>query len=143
MPARTRSPQPSEKAEDSMAATPQSQARTRAFARVMGPWFVIVPGIIALRAPDMGALASGFFANALLVWFAGPLLLSAGLLIIALHQYWSNAAAVIISLLGWLLAIRGMVLLAAPELIERAAEGSAQATTLVRLGFGVLIVIGL
>jgi hypothetical protein len=126
-----------------MTATSESQARTRAFARVMGPWFVIVPGIIALRAPDMGAIAAGFFENALFVWFAGALLLFGGLLIIAFHQYWSSAAAVIISLLGWFLAIRGVVLLAAPELIERAAEGSVHATTLVRLGFGVLIAIGL
>jgi len=39
-------------------ATQQSQARTRAFARVLGPWLAIAPGIIALRAPGMGALAS-------------------------------------------------------------------------------------
>jgi hypothetical protein len=52
----------------------------------------------------MGALAFDFFKNALLVWFADALLLLAGLLIIAFHQYWSNAAAVIISLLGWILA---------------------------------------
>jgi len=126
-----------------MAATPESQARTRAFARVMGPWFVIVPGIIALRAPDMAALAAGFFENTLFVWFAGAFLLFAGLLIIAFHQYWSSAAAIMISLLGWFLAIRGVVLLAAPQLIERAAAASAHATTLVRLGFGILIAIGL
>jgi hypothetical protein len=48
-----------------------------------------------------------------------------------------------ISLLGWFLAIRGVVLLAAPGLIERAAAASAHATTLVRLGFGLLIAIGL
>jgi hypothetical protein len=109
----------------------------------MGPWFVIVPGIIALRAPDMGTLAAGFFENPLSVWFAGALLLFGGLLIIAFHQYWSSAAAVMISLLGWFLAIRGVVLLAAPGLIEHAAAASAHATTLVRLGFGILIVIGL
>jgi hypothetical protein len=64
-------------------ATRESQARTRAFARVIGPWLVIVPGIIALRASGMGALASEFFKNDLFVWFAGALLLLAGLLIIA------------------------------------------------------------
>jgi hypothetical protein len=37
------------------------RSQTRAFARVLGPWLALVPGIIALRAPDMGELASDFF----------------------------------------------------------------------------------
>jgi hypothetical protein len=123
-------------------ATPESQARTRAFARIMGPWLIIVPGIIAVRAPDMGALASEFFDSPLFVWFSGALLLFAGLLIIAFHQYWSSGAAVLISLFGWVLAIRGLVLMAAPALYERAVV-IADATWLVRLMFGVLVVIGL
>ena len=51
-------------------ASREAQARTRAFARVLGPWLAIVPGIIALRAPAMGALASDFFKSDLFVWFA-------------------------------------------------------------------------
>jgi uncharacterized membrane protein len=95
----------------------ESQARTRAFARVLGPWLVIAPGIIALRAPAMGALASDFFKSDLFVWFAGALLVFVGLLIIAFHQYWSSVAAVMISLFGWILALRGVVLMAAPVAI--------------------------
>lgn len=124
-----------------MPATRESQARTRAFARVVGPWLVIVPGIIAVRAPDMGALASEFFDSPLFVWFSSALLFFAGLLIIAFHQYWSSAAAVLISLFGWVLAIRGLVLMAAPGLYERGAV-AVELAVLVRLVFGILIVIG-
>jgi hypothetical protein len=50
---------------------------------------------------------------------------SEGLLIIAFHQYWSSVAAVLITLFGWILALRGLVLMAAPKLYERAvASGS-------------------
>ena len=73
------------------------------------------PRIIALRAPAMGALASDFFKSDLFVWFAGALLVFGGLLIIAFHQYWSSVAAVTISLFGWILALRGVVLMAAPS----------------------------
>ena len=125
-----------------MPAPRESQARTRAFARVLGPWLAIVPGIIALRAPAMGALASDFFKSDLFVWFAGALLVLGGLLIIAFHQYWSSAAAVIISLFGWILALRGVVLMAAPDLYERAAMAMG-AISLVRLIFGTLVAIGL
>lgn len=125
-----------------MPATPEPQGRTRAFARVMGPWLVLVPGIIALRAPEMDALASDFFKSDLFVWFAGALLLFGGLLIIAFHQYWSSVAAVLISLFGWVLAIRGLILMAAPKLYERAGM-AVQAISVVRLIFGVLVAIGL
>jgi hypothetical protein len=123
-------------------ATRESQARTRAFARVIGPWLVIVPGIIVARASGMAALASDFFNSDLFVWFAGALLLFVGLLIIAFHQYWSSVAAVLISLFGWILALRGFVLMADPALYQRAAV-VADSIVVVRLIFGILIAIGL
>jgi len=125
-----------------MPVTAASHARTRTFARVIGPWLVIVPGIIAVRAPDMAALASEFFKSPLFVWFAGALLLFTGLLIIAFHQYWSSVAAVLISLFGWILALRGLVLMAAPEAYQRVAA-ALDSTVLVRFIFGILVAIGL
>jgi hypothetical protein len=126
-----------------MPATPEACARTRAFARVIGPFLVIVPGIIAMRAPNMGTILSGFFGNEVIVWFAGALLLFGGLLIIALHQYWYSLSAILISLFGWFLALRGVVLLAAPQLIERGAAASLNFVPVVQMGFGVLALIGL
>lgn len=125
-----------------MPALQKSQARTRAFARIIGPWLVIVPGIIVLRAADMGALAAEFFKSDLFVWFAGALLLFAGLLIIAFHQYWSGVAAVLISLFGWVLAFRGLLLMAAPRVYERIGA-LLETVPLVRLIFGILVAIGL
>jgi hypothetical protein len=128
-----------------MPATPESKARTRVFARVIGPWLAIAPSIIVVRRPDMGVLAAGFFENPLFVWFAGALLLFSGLqlLIIAFHQYWSSVAAVMISLFGWFLALRGLLLMAAPQLIERGTAASMGAVALVRIFFGALVLVGL
>lgn len=125
-----------------MPATLESQARTRAFARVIGPFLVIAPGIIVVRAPDMGAYVSGFFENGVLVWVTGALLLLCGLLIIAHHQYWTSLAAVLISLFGWFLALRGVALLAVPQLIERGAAGAMGAIPFARIGYGVLVLAG-
>jgi hypothetical protein len=106
-----------------MPATPEAQARTRAFARVFGPFLVIVPSIVIGRlSQDMGAVMEAFFGNPALVWIMGALLLFGGIFIIAQHQYWSSVAAVIISLFGWLLALRGLALLLFPRHYERAGE---------------------
>lgn len=118
-------------------------AHTRAFSRVIGPWLVIIPGLVMLREPEMGTLAAAFFANPALVWLAGGLMLFGGLLIVAFHPYWSGLAAVIISALGWLLVLRAVAVLAAPTLFEQAAMASAGAVTTVRLIFGLLVVAGL
>ena len=83
-----------------MPATLESKARTRAFARVIGPFLVIVTGILVVRSPDLGTMLSAFFQNEALVWMMGALLFFCGLLIIAFHQYWTSSAAVLIYLAG-------------------------------------------
>jgi hypothetical protein len=65
------------------------------------------------------------------------------LLIIAHHQYWSSPAAIMISLLGWFLALRGVLLLAAPQLIARGAAAASNMMPVVQIGFGVLVLVGL
>lgn len=126
-----------------MTASLESQIRTRAFARVLGPFLVLVPGIIIVRAPDIQLILHSFFQNEIIVWFAGAFLLFCGLLIIAFHQYWSSAAAVMISLFGWFLALRGLLLLVAPQLIAQGADAALRFLPAVRIGFFLLVVVGL
>ena len=63
----------------------------------------------------MQALRAQFEANSLWTWVAGAFVLVFGLIIVAGHQYWRGAAAVIASLLGWLITLRGLLLLAFPR----------------------------
>jgi hypothetical protein len=126
-----------------MTASVESKIRTRAFARVLGPFLVLVPGIIIVRAPDIQTILHSFFQNDIIVWFAGAFLLFCGLLIIAFHQYWSSAAAIMISLFGWFLALRGLALLAAPQLIAHGADEALKFLSAVRIGFSILVLIGL
>ncbi len=126
-----------------MPATPESRARTRTFARVLGPYLVIVPGVILARLPEAIALAPAFFSNPALVWIMGALMVFAGIFIIANHQFWRGASAILISLFGWLIGLRGLVLLLAPHAYERVAEASAGAMPLVRAGFVLVFLVGL
>jgi len=122
-----------------MPATLESVLRTR----VIGPFLVLVPGVLVVRAPAIGGILSAFFQNAALVWVLGSLLLFCGLLIIAYHQYWSSPAAVLISLFGWFLGLRGLALLVAPQLIAEGAAAAMNDLPLVRVGFSVLVLVGL
>ncbi|MEY8013718.1 hypothetical protein [Mycobacterium servetii] len=98
-----------------MNASPESQARTRLFARVLGLFLVIVDVTAVARASDMQKLLSQFEANSLWTWVAGAFILLFGLIVVAAHQSWHGAAAIIVSLLGWLITLRGILLLAFPK----------------------------
>jgi hypothetical protein len=105
-----------------MSRTEQSEIRTRAFARVMGPYLTIVPTTVAVRGHYMEELFGEFKANPMWPWLYGAILLMGGLFIIAFHQYWRTPAAVIVSVIGWFFAIRGLLLLTVPRAYDAAGN---------------------
>jgi hypothetical protein len=101
--------------------TAAAAQRTRAFARVIGPFVALATLIIAVRLPDLTGLLDGLFANAVLPWMLGAMMLLAGLVVIAFHQYWRGVTAALISLFGWFVALRGLAMMAIPSAIESGA----------------------
>ncbi|BBZ50478.1 hypothetical protein H7H82_23215 [Mycobacterium heidelbergense] len=106
-----------------MDASQQPQARTRMFSRVLGPFLVIVGVTAVARAGDMPTLLSQFEANSLWTWVTGAFILAFGLIVVAGHQYWHGAAAIIVSALGWLITLRGLLLFAFPRAFVSMANG--------------------
>jgi len=84
------------------------------FARVLGPFFFIVCMTAAVRAAEMPALMADFGANASWSWMTGSFVLIGGLVVIAFQPRWRSPAAIMVSILGWLVAVRGLLLLAFP-----------------------------
>lgn len=122
--------------------TPQQvHDRTRMFARVLGPFLLIVDVAAVLRASDMRTLLSDFSANSAWLWVSGAFILICGLVIVALHQYWHGVAEIIVSALGWLVVLRGVFLLAFPDTFMSLADNMIGATMwwTVACGVGALI----
>lgn len=126
-----------------MSESSQSQVRTRTFARALGPFFAIVSAVIAVRASAMPTLLSQFTANQVWSWVVGALTLMAGIAIVAFHQYWRSAAAVIVSVLGWVLVVRGLFLLAFPDVFASLGQRVIGAVGIWQAVYGVLAVVGL
>ncbi len=110
------------------------------FGRVLGPFYVMVCAIAAMRVPDARPVLSDF---GVWPWATGAFLLMGGLVIIAFHQYWRSVAAVMISSLGWLMALRGFFLLAFPATFTSIAGWVTGAGTLWRTIYICGAVIGL
>lgn len=98
-----------------MIANQEVQLRTRGFARVFGPFYVVVGTVVAVRASDMRAMLSEFTNSNTWPWITGAFLLMGGIAVIAFHPYWRGAAAAIVSIVGWGMAAKGFFLLAFPR----------------------------
>lgn len=109
-----------------MSSSPQSQS-TRLFARVLGPYFVIAMAVYVAQSPDLPTLLEGFDTNQMLPWVTGAFTLITGLVIVALHQEWGNAAAVIISVTGWLTILKGIAIMAFPSMYSSLADSITNA----------------
>ena len=116
------------------------QFRTRMFARVLGPFFVIVAATTVARTSDMRTLLSDFAANSAWPFVTGSFLLLASLVIVALHPYWRGAAAITVSVTGWVLALRAVFLMAFPHAFMTAANAAIGMTG---LWVGITIFVGL
>jgi hypothetical protein len=115
-----------------MSSSQESQHSTRMFARVLGPFLIISCVTAVVRASDMRALVTDFGANPVWPWVTGAFIMVGGLIIVALHQYWRGAAAVVISVMGWLLVLRGFFLLAFPTAFMSMANSMLEASALWR-----------
>ena len=100
----------------------KAEPRTRMFARVMGPFIVVIAVVAAVRASEMATLLAQFTASAVWPWVTGAFILLGGIAVVAFHQSWRTPAAAIVSALGWLLVIRGAILLAFPAAFASMAD---------------------
>ncbi|MFM9033697.1 MAG: hypothetical protein ACKOQ4_05335 [Mycobacterium sp.] len=116
---------------------------TRMFARVIGPYLLVVPITAAVRAPDMQKLLSDVEASPVWPWFGGAITVLLGLIVVGLHPYWTNPPAVIISALGWLMVARGILLLAFPAALMSAANAVIGTGAIWRVAYAILALLGL
>jgi hypothetical protein len=126
-----------------MSSSQQAQIRTRMCARVVGPFLTVVTVTAVARASQLRTLLSEFDASSVWAWVTGAFVLLSGLVVIALHPYWRGAAAIIVSVLGWLTALKGLFLLAFPETSLSVADSAIQPTIWWQTGFVVMALIGL
>lgn len=63
----------------------------------------------------MRTLLTEFRANFVWPWVSGAFTLLIGLVVVALHQHWRGAPAIIVSAVGWLTTLKGFFLMAFPQ----------------------------
>ncbi|WP_156964583.1 hypothetical protein [Methylocapsa aurea] len=85
-------------------------------AKLIGLLFLIFSASMALKKRDMVATASALVRDRGLILLGGSINLIAGLAIVLAHNVWSGGVlTVVVTLVGWLLLLRGVILLFTPS----------------------------
>ncbi|ULP48218.1 hypothetical protein [Mycolicibacter virginiensis] len=126
-----------------MSVSEESQARTRMFARVIGPFLVIVTAAALSGAPQAWAQASDFGPDPLLLWEAGAFTLLSGLTVVTLHRLWHGAAAICVSVTGWITLLKGLSLTVFPYAGMSSANLAMRAEGWPRAAYVLFALVGL
>ena len=96
-------------------------SRTIFLSRLLGLFLLIVFSALFIRMQDVLASMSALIQNAPLLLILSMVALAAGLAIVLSHNIWSGGALpVVVTLFGWIILLRGLVLLFLPhEMIVR------------------------
>jgi len=86
-------------------------------ARLLGPLLLIVGAGILFNPHAFRTMANEVVKSVTLVYLFGFLDFAAGLAIVLTHNVWIASWRVLITILGWLLLIRGTVRILIPETI--------------------------
>jgi len=83
-------------------------------ARLIGPAFVAVGVGILLNGPFYTALIAEAVHSPTLIYFSGLMALVPGLAMLNVHRAWTAAWRVIVTIVGWLMVIGGVIRLVLP-----------------------------
>jgi hypothetical protein len=86
-------------------------------ARLLGPLLLLTGAGIVLNPKSFRTIAGEVVRSVTLVYLFGFMDLAAGLAIVLTHNVWVANWRVLITLIGWLLLIRGAVRIVAPEIV--------------------------
>jgi len=112
-------------------------------ARLLGP-LLLVPGIGLLLTPRMfRAMATELIGSVLLIYLFGLIDFTAGLAIVLTHNVWVANWRVLITLIGWLLLIRGAIRILAADRLKPFAAKLFRNKLLIPVSGGVMIILGL
>ena len=112
-------------------------------ARLLGPLLVAVGAGILINPKPFHTMASEVVRSVTLVYLFGLFDLAAGLAIVLTHNVWAANWRVLITLIGWLMLIRGTVRILAPETIMGFAAKVIRNKQIMPIAGGVTGVLGL
>ena len=115
---------------------------SKTIARLIGPTLLVIAAGVLVRLGSFQAVADRLSREPALVFLSGVLLFVAGLAIVSAHNIWAGGWPVLVTVLGWLAILGGLLRLLLPTWFGAVGTGLGQSTGLLALIGVVLLVVG-
>jgi len=111
---------------------------TEILARIFGLYMLAAGiGLVINRDAFVNIIAE-LRQHAFVLLMAGGMTFAVGAIILSIHEDWSNWLAIVVTLIGWLTLIKGLILLAVPKLSLSVGDKFAQSPSMVMV-WGIVV----
>jgi len=117
-------------------------ANSKTIAGLIGPTLIALAAALLINLGSISALAESVSHDPALVLMSGVLSFVAGLAVVRVHNHWAGDWAVLVTILGWLLLVGGLVRMLFPIWLAGMAANFGQSTGFIAGKAVVLLVIG-
>ena len=117
-------------------------ATTKMIAGLMGPTLLAIGIAMLVNARHFPEMAKQIGNDPGLIFVSGILLLVAGLAIVRVHNVWSGGWRVVVTVLGWLAVISGILRMLLPFWAASIASSLGQSSTPIIIGALVPLLVG-
>jgi len=114
----------------------------KVIARLIGPVFVVIGVGILLNAAFYAELVAEAVQVPALVYIYGLMMLVAGLATLNAYRAWTRDWRVIITVLGWLSVIGGVIRIVLPQLVTRLATATIGTPLVLIVAAAIVFVVG-
>ena len=115
---------------------------SKAIAGLMGPTLIAMAAALIINLNSISALVEPVARDPALILLSGVLSFVAGLAIVRIHNHWAGDWAVLVTILGWLLLVGGLVRILFPIWLAGMAANFGQNTGFIAGEAVVSLVIG-
>jgi hypothetical protein len=112
-------------------------------AKLIGPILVISAIGMLINRKSFEAIADEILRSHLLVFVFGAIDLGLGLAIVLTHNVWAADWRIIITLLGWLMIVRGAARILIPAQVKEFGTKFVKNQSAITTSFAVVLVLGL
>ncbi len=113
------------------------------FAKLLGPYFVIVAIGILFNLKTYQRMFEDFCKNVALIYLGGVLALWFGLVVVLLHNVWVANWTVIITIFGWAGLIKGAWLIILPNMVARFTGAYQKKTLALTVHLFIILALGI
>ena len=117
-------------------------AMSKTIAGLMGPTLVALAAALLVNIDSISALVEPVSHDPALVLVSGVLSFVAGLAVVRIHNQWRGDWAVLVTILGWLLLVGGVIRMLFPIALSGMAASIGKNTGLIAAEAIVLLAIG-